>query len=365
MTRIIIDARELRTTTGRYVERLLHYLQEIDQENNYTILLKPKDMDGWTPTNKHFKKVACPYKEFTFAEQIPFLRQLNKLGADLVHFPMVQQPVAYRGKVVTTMNDFTTLRFRNPTKNHLIFTIKQRVYKRVNKIVARKSAALFTYTEFVKTDIARFAHINSRKITVTYCAADKITARTEPYPELIDKSFIMYIGRPLPHKNLGRLLEAFPLIKEQYPDLRLVLAGKKDELYKRYEKFVQKNHISDVIFTDFISEGQLRWLYQNAQAYVFPSLSEGFGLPGLEAMVHGCPVVSSNATCLPEVYGDAAVYFDPENVDDMATQISRVLASKKLRDNLVTKGKLQAAKYSWRRMAEQTLAVYNQVLEQN
>jgi glycosyltransferase involved in cell wall biosynthesis len=113
------------------------------------------------------------------------------------------------------------------------------------------------------------------------------------------------------------------------------------------------------VFTDFINEGELRWLYEHSAAYVFPSLSEGFGLPGLEAMIHGTPVVSSDATCLPEVYGDAAHYFDPRDVRDMAAKISDVLTDSKLRQDLIKKGTAQAAKYSWQRMAEQTLEIYS------
>jgi len=111
-----------------------------------------------------------------------------------------------------------------------------------------------------------------------------------------------------------------------------------------------------------VSEGELRWLYEHCAAYVFPSLSEGFGLPGLEAMQHGAPVVSSNATCLPEVYGDAAHYFDPLDVQAMADAINEVITDKDLRARLIAAGHTQAATYSWKRMAEQTLAVYKTAL---
>jgi len=116
--KIVIDARTLRTSTGRYIERLIHYLQKIDNKNNYVILLKPKDFDDWQPSNPRFKKVICPYKEYPFAEQIDFKKQLESLHPDLVHFAMVQQPVWYNASpVVTTMQDLTTVRFRNPDKN--------------------------------------------------------------------------------------------------------------------------------------------------------------------------------------------------------------------------------------------------------
>jgi len=364
MARIAIDARELRTSTGRYVERLLHYLQQIDTEHKYIVMLKPKDMDGWQPKNRKFTKVACRFKEFTFAEQIGLWRQLHKIKPDLVHFAMTQQPVLYRGKVVTTIHDLTTARFRNPSKNWLVFSIKQQVYKLVTIIVARKSKAIITPTEFVKDDVAKFARVNSRKITVTYEAADAIAAKPEPTAELEDKQFIMYVGRSGSHKNLSHLLEAFAKLQEQHPDLWLVLAGKRDLAYRKLKLSVLKKGIKNVLFTGFVNEGQLRWLYEHTVTYVFPSLSEGFGLPGLEAMAHGAPVVSSNATCLPEVYGEAAHYFDPLDVDNMTAAIGKVITNEEFRKKLVGNGKKQAGKYSWQKTAEQTLAVYKEVLSE-
>ncbi len=363
MSNIVIDARELRTTTGRYVERLLHYLQQIDTQNSYQVLLTPKDIDGWKPSNKNFKKIACRYREFSLGEQLGMWKQLHGLNADLVHFVMVQQPIGYQGKVVTTVQDLTTARFRNKAKNWLVFTIKQQVYKFVIYWTAHKSAALITSTEYVKEDVARYASVNSRKITVTLEAADEITDKSEAIDELIDKHFIMYVGRPQPHKNLERLVDAFALLRQTNPSLRLVLAGKKDVLYRRLEKYVKLRGLKNIIFTDFVSEGQLRWLYEHTAAYIFPSLSEGFGLPGLEAMIHGAPVVSSNATCLPEVYKDAAVYFDPTNVEEMASAISNVLGDERLRKHLIARGRTVASSYSWRRMAAQTLDVYKEVLQ--
>lgn len=359
---IVIDGRELRTTTGRYVERLLHYLQQIDEENTYTVLLKPKDMDGWQASNPRFTTVSCPHKEFTFDEQLGLLRQLNGLHADLVHFPMVQQPVLYRGPVVTTMNDLTTVRFSNPAKNPLVYWYKQRVYSWLNKRVARKSAAIITYSEFVRGDVVDFTGVNVDKFTVTNLAADPIPEPPQAVPGLEGKQYLLYVGRPTPHKNLGRLIDAFAELQKSHPDLLLVLAGRKDANYRLHEASVQQKGISGVVFTDFIEESQLRWLYENCSAYVFPSLSEGFGLPGLEAMLHGAPVASSNATCLPEIYGDAALYFDPTSIDDMKRAITEILNDESLRAALVQKGHERVQKYSWERMARQTLDVYRSVL---
>jgi glycosyltransferase involved in cell wall biosynthesis len=362
MSQIVIDARELRTSSGRYVERLLNYLGVVDKVNQYQVLLKPADFDEWT-AGKNFEKIACPHKEFTFAEQLALKQQVRGLKADLVHFTFPQQPIWYSGRTVTTIHDLTTVRFNNPDKNPLVFKLKQQVYKYVIKRSVRKAAAVITPSQFVKDDLVEFAGIPAEKITVTYEAADPITQKSEALAELKDAQFIMYVGRPTPHKNLERLIEAFAQLKAQHPDLVLVLAGKKDNNYQRIEKGVQQQGIANVYFTDFVSEGQLRWLYEHCAAYVFPSLSEGFGLPGLEAMQHGAPVVSSNATCLPEVYGEAAHYFDPRDTQAMADAINEVLTDKVLRQKLIEAGSEQVKKYSWQRMAEQTLAIYEQALK--
>jgi glycosyltransferase involved in cell wall biosynthesis len=363
--KIAIDAREWSTTTGRYISNLVRELEIIDSTNNYLVLLYPKDMDKYKPSSPCFSKVICPHKEFSLDEQIGFKKQLDKLNVDLAHFGMVQQPVLYHGKTVTTVNDLTTVRFKNPSKNSVVYWLKQQVYKWVNKRVAKKANALITYTQFVKKDFANYAGINPDKITVTPLAVEELSGL--PKPVLVEglegKQFIMYVGRPLPHKNLGRLIDAYAEIKKAHPDLYLVLAGKKDALYEAHERRVREKGITDVVFTGFISDAQLRWLYEHCRAYIFPSLSEGFGLPGLEAMAHGAPVVSSNATCLPEVYGDAAEYFDPTIIQSMVSAIDRVLTDEARRAGLIALGQKQAQKYSWRRTAEQTLAVYEQALK--
>lgn len=360
MSHIVIDARELRTSSGRYVERLLHYLQSVDTTNRYSVLLKPADIDGWTPSNPNFTTQATPYKEFTFGEQLGFRGQIKSLQADLVHFPFAHQPIWYSGRTVTTIQDLTTLRFDNPDKNALVFRIKQHVYAHVVKRVARKSSQLITPSGFVKDDIAEYAGVDPDGITVTYEAAEPIDEPAKAVAGLEGRKFIMYVGRPTPHKNLERLISAFQSLRAQHPNLHLVLAGKKDANYLDIE---QQSH-QNVVFTDFVSEGELRWLYENCSAYVFPSLSEGFGLPGLEAMVHGAPVVSSNATCLPEIYGSAAHYFDPLDVQAMADAINEVLTDKDLQKSLVEAGHVRVASYSWQRMAEQTLEVYRKALGQ-
>jgi glycosyltransferase involved in cell wall biosynthesis len=363
MRRIVIDARTLRATTGRYVERLLHYLQQIDHRHEYVVLLRPEDIADWNPVAANFSKHACRYTDFSFGEQLGFRRQLNALRADLVHFAMTQQPIAYRGRVVTTMHDLTTMRFPNPAKNRVVFASKQRVYRYVVKRVARRSDAVITPSRFVAEDVARYTGVPPSRFTVTYEAADQIAAAAEPLRGVADRRFLLYVGRPTPHKNLERLIEAFSLLHDQHPDLVLVLAGRKDANYERIECGALAAGVENLVFTGFVAEGQLRWLYERCEAYVFPSLSEGFGLPGLEAMRHGAPVLASAATCLPEIYGDAARYFDQLDVRGMAEAIGEVVRSEDLQADLVRRGHEQVEKYSWARTAEQTLEVYKKVLE--
>jgi glycosyltransferase involved in cell wall biosynthesis len=366
MKKIVIDARESGTSTGRYIDSLIKYLHEFNPPYELVLLAKNHRIDYLKKIAPKFKVIESNFKEFTFAEQLGLLKQIKELKPDLVHFGAIHQPVLYRGKSVTTVHDLTTARFRNPTKNWLIFTIKQNIYKCVIKRVAHNSTAIVTPTDYVKNDLASYAKISDRKITVTHEAAEDLSGKAEPIAGIAGKDFIIFNGRPLPHKNLYRVIEAYELLRQKYPQLLLVIAGRKDASFKSYLSFVRKLKLENsIVFTDYIPDSQLKWAFQNTKAYVYASLSEGFGLPGLEAMHYGAPLVSSNATCLPEVYGDAAHYFDPTNVNDMAEKIDEVLSSPKLQEELIEKGKKQVKKYSWRRMAEQTLDVYNEVLEKN
>ncbi|HVV25574.1 MAG TPA: glycosyltransferase family 1 protein [Candidatus Saccharimonadales bacterium] len=362
MKKIVIDARESGTSTGRYVDKLIEYLAKLQPAFEIVVLTKSHRLAALRELAPAFDIQAADFKEFTFAEQLGLKKRLNQLRPDLVHFSMTQQPIWYHHKKLTTIHDLTTARFHNPDKHVLTFFIKQLVYRHVIKSAARKSRVVFTPTEFVKDDVVKFTGVSPDKVMVTYEAADAISDKAEVVPGLVSKRFLLYVGRPTPHKNLERLIDAFRTLRQQHPELYLVLAGKKDRNYERIEDMVRTSAIKGVYFTDFVSEGRLRWLYEHCAAYVFPSLSEGFGLPGLEAMAHGAPVVSSNATCLPEVYGQAARYFDPTDTVSLADAINEVLSDKNLRRELTENGRKQVKKYSWRRMAEQTLAAYEKML---
>lgn len=360
---IIIDARMSGTSTGRYVDNLIKYLQIIDSRNTYTLLLKNHRLEAYQNMPPNFGAVECNIAEFTFAEQIKLAWQLHRLKPDLVHFPMVQQPLLYFGAVVTTIQDLTALRFKNPARNRFVSLVMQQAYWLVNYIAPRKSKHVIAISEYTKQDVMKTMHYSHpEKFTVTLESADYIEGASEPVQLLVNKDYITYVGRHQPHKNLERLIEAHHVLRKTHPDLLLAIVGKMDGLSEALIAKAQQRGYEGIVFTGFISDQQLEWLYEHTLCYVFPSLSEGFGLPGLEAMRHGAPVASSDATCLPEILGDGALYFDPNSVEDISEKISQVIDSQSTRQNLVKRGAQQVAKYSWQRMAEQTLSVYESVL---
>ena len=370
MKKIVIDARGFSTTTGRYARKLIEYLEEIEagkSDREYVVLLFPDEFEKYIPKNPRFSKLVADFAHYSFAEQIGLLFLLNKLKADLVHFTMPQQPVFYRGKTITTVHDLILIKTFPGNRNKAVYKLKQLIGGFVFRQIAKKSSAIITPTNFTKTDYLKFlarSNLATRldlvdKIKVTYESADAVTSKLAPYPALVDKEFIMYVGQQSNYKNLRRLMQSHQQLLKERPGLKLVLVGKLGEYGEQSKKWAEQQNFKNIVFTGFVeSDAQLAWLYKNVQAYVFPSLMEGFGLPALEAMAHGAPVVSSNATCLPEVYGDAAHYFDPEDISDMTRAISEVLTDKNLREDLIKKGAKQVKKYSWRRMAEQTLAIY-------
>ncbi len=362
MSHIAIDARIINSSTGTYVERLLHYLEKIDKVNQYTILVLAKDKDYWQPTNANFTVQVADFANYSLAEQIDFKVFLDRLSPDLVHFCMPQQPILYKGKHVTTFHDLTLIKTYNSDKNWLIFHIKQLVGRFVFKQVAKSSQHIITPTKFTRDELIKFAHVSESKITVTYEAADVFVDQLVKYDHPY-KDFILYVGQQSDYKNIRRLAEAHQRLLTKYPDLGLILVGNKNASALKNEKYFSDKDYKNITFTGFLPGSQRDWLYTNAVAYVFPSLMEGFGLPGLEAMGYGAPVASSNATCLPEVYGDAAAYFNPLDSCDIAKAIDLIISDPNYRQQLIDKGHRQVKKYSWSQMAKQTKSVYDDALK--
>lgn len=304
---------------------------------------------------------------YTLREQIQIPKIFEKCGLDLAHFPHFNVPLSYKGKFIVTIHDL--ILFRYPTKkastlSPFVYFLKKQVYYKVIRHAIEKSEKIIAVSEHTKKDILRHFAVLPQKIAITYEAVDAfepplhVASQTILEKYGIMKPFVLYVGNAYPHKNLERLVLAFKEVAKKHPGLNLVLAGKEDYFYKRLRKFVDSRKISDIIFTSHISEEHLSTIYREAKLYVFPSLYEGFGLPPLEAMARNIPVASSNATCLPEILGEAAYYFDSRGISETAEAIEKVLTDNPLRKKLISAGQAQVKKYSWEKMAKETLEIY-------
>lgn len=363
MSHIVIDARRINSSTGHYIERLVDNLQSIDKENSYTVIVLEKEMGFWRPTSKNFRVITTRADHYTFAEQLSFAWLLYRLKPDFVHFSMPQQPLLWFGKRVTTIHDTTLIRYENLDQNVVIYRIRKLIFTLLMRNVIARSRFIISPTDFVKNDLdAWTGRKYSAKFKRTYLSGDMIHANSERIDKLDGKKFIVYVGNAFPYKNVGRVVEAFAALKGNHPDLHLALAGKKEFFYEQIEQKTQKMGVRDAHILGYISDGEKRWLYQNAEAFVTASLSEGFCIPLLEAMYERCPVIASNISCLPEVAGDAAEYFDPLSVNEMAAAIERVISDEARRKELIELGYKQAAKYSWEQMAQQTYEIYRDIL---
>lgn len=361
--RIAIDARIISSSTGRYIEGLVLNLEKIDHDNEYLILVRKKDLGYYSPSKPNFTVIEADFPDYSFSEQLAFAQFLYSLQVDLVHFCMPQQPLVYTRPAITTVHDLNLLRITaNDDMGVVELRIKKIIFRILLWIVSHRSRKVIAPTNYTKQDLLRFSRIPKDKVIVTLEGADITDAEPQVYDELAGKEFIMYLGRAEPYKNNRLLIKAHQELLAKHPNLHLALVGKIDVFRTADCQWVEDNDYKNVVFTDFVSNEHAAWLYENCLAYVFPSSMEGFGLPGLEAMLYGAPVASSNATCLPEVYKDAAHYFDPSDFRDVVAKIDEVISNQQLRKDLKEKGKKVAASYSWRRMAKQTLAVYKEAL---
>jgi len=277
---------------------------------------------------------------------------------------MPQQPLLYIGKRVTTVHDLTLVRFENIDMNPFLYRLRKAIFTLMLRNVIWRSKAVLAPTEFVRSDILNFTSpSHTDKVVTTLEAGDPLAATSEPIEKLAGKQFIFFVGNAFPYKNLRRIVEAYIKLKMSRPELELVFAGKKDYFYEQLEGFAREQGAKDIHILGYISEGKKRWLFQNAQAYVVASLSEGFHIPGLEAMYEGCPVVSSNATCLPEVNGDAALYFDPTSTGELVKALTLITTDKAVREQQIARGHKRVKEFSWARMATETKAVYDKILK--
>lgn len=366
--KILIDARFLGTSTGigRYVSELVIGLEKIDKENKYYVLINHENENKYNPSNSNFEKIIVDIPWYGLKEQFEISKILNKIKPDLVHFPHFNIPFFCRYSFVVTIHDLILTRYpsqRATTLSPLKYFIKNLFYRIIINRAVKKSKKIITVSEFTKNDIVKYFRVNDSKIIVTYEGVSDTLIKNENNASSIleklniENKFLLYVGNAYPHKNLEFLINAF----SKYHDkgLKLVLVGHEDYFYKRLKQFAIDNDFKSVIFAGYVRDEDLSYLYQKCEAYVFPSLCEGFGLPPLEAMQNNAVVLSSNYSCLPEILKDCAIYFDPKNEEDFVDKLQIILNDQGLRNHLRTDTKQLLGVYSWEKMVEETLEVYN------
>ena len=366
--RIGIDARMLGSRNGglgRYVQELVTHLASLDDEHIYVLFLKKENIGLLDLPEDRFEKVLADIHWYGFAEQTAFPKIIKKAKVDLMHFPHWNVPLFYNKPFVVTIHDLLLLHYptrRASTLGPLKYWFKQFAYKCVLNHAAEKARHILVPTQFVASDVQNTLGVPAKKVSVTYEApmsADK-SEKDESILQRFDitKPYVLYVGVAYPHKNLEGLVKTWQRVEEKTDEYQLVLVGKKNYFYERLLETDTYNSCENIVYTDYVDDETLGSLYAGARAYAFPSLHEGFGLPPLEAMSRGIPVVSSNHTCLPEVLGDAALFIDPENHHQFADALLQVLEDDDIRHELMQNAKKQLSLFSWNRLAKQTQSIY-------
>lgn len=376
--RIGIDARffggEQSKGLGRYTQKLVEYLAQEDHDNEYVVFVQQDAYRTWSIVAKNVRPVLAPFHWYTVSEQVFMPLLIWRAKVDLMHFPHFNVPLLYRGRFIATIHDLIIIHFpteRATTLGPLLYKFKHIAGQLVMRHAVKNAKHVLTVSEFSKQDIAQYYHLSPDRITVTYEAAEPASTTCSPEHATeamrqygIEKPYLLYVGNAYPHKNLEVLLNTMKAIKDRDGHIpwNLVLVGRKDYFYSRLEHQAWAYDIDDhVVFPGFVSDADLPCLYQHADAYIFPSKYEGFGLPPLEAMMYGTPVIAANSSCLPEILGDAALYFDPDDISGIIKAVNSVRSDPAVRRALLAHGTAQVQRYSWHRMMEQTRAMYERM----
>jgi glycosyltransferase involved in cell wall biosynthesis len=355
--KILIDCREIQKNTTGIARFLLSFLKEIKSFNiEYEFLLlgnqytdfERKELDG-------YEKIVVEEKNTFYFDQVTISQVIKEQKIDLFFSPYYKFPVFAKVPVITSIFDVMYLvldEYKNDIKNIYRKNFIKLTYKKVKKVI--------TSSNFAKNEIIEVLNLPDEKIDVVYLSVDekfnpqpveKIKEIKEKYG--INKNYILYIGNAKPHKNLSRLLSSWQLINEKIKkDYILVLAGVG-------QKFCYKDE--NTLIIPFVSEEELAVLYTGATVFVFPSIYEGFGLPPLEAMACGCTVISSNTSSMPEVLGDACLYFNPYDVNEISKTILEILHSETLREKLQKKGFEKVKSYSLEKMVNSLIKIFESV----
>ena len=369
--RIAIDVRKLHDYgIGTYVRNLVWHLARLDRETEYVLLCRSGDRQFASALGENFRAVTQTAGAYSVSEQLRIPLQLWRERVDLFHAPHYTLPPLTPCRSVVTIHDCIHLMFPQYLPGRLAHT-----YARGALWAAtHRSSCVLTVSEASKRDILHFFDIPADKVTVIPNAIDERFWVAPPETEVtrvreryqLHAPFLLYVGNIKPHKNLERLIDAFYRIRHGgFQDLTLLIIGDEITRYAMLRRAVHRYQLHKYVrFLGFVSAETLAILYRLADAFVFPSLYEGFGLPPLEAMASGTPVVTSNVSSLPEVVGDAAVMIDPYDADAIADGIRRVLTDTDLRAQLVRRGVERARDYSWERSVGHVRRIYGDMAEQ-
>lgn len=373
---------------GRYISNLVKNIITLDTKNKYTLLVtkeKKKEISSLLPK---VEVIPTNARHYSLKEQSTVPLVLKKLKYDLLHFPHFNVPIltGFKKPLVLTIHDLIKDESRGletTTRHPAVYLIKYFGYKLTIWQALGKAKKIIVPSNWVKRRLVKKYKVSEDKIGVIYEGVDnkfkiqKAKGKTAHLHQgfgkqagqnlkllnkyRIKKPYFMYVGSAYPHKNLRSLIFAIKLLNQQLP-ANLVIVCSRDVFWQRLKKqVVQVKMEKYVNLAGFIPDEELKVLYNQATAFVTPSLMEGFGLPGIEAMASGCPVIASKKAALPEVYGQAAGYFNPENLDDIKDKMVKVLKlSADKRKEIIQKGIKQARKYSWQKCARETLKIYEE-----
>jgi glycosyltransferase involved in cell wall biosynthesis len=366
--RVAIDARKLHDFgIGTYIRNLLRHLARIDATSEYVLLCREPDLGVAATLGPNFRTVLEPSPNYSLREQVHVPWLLRRERPDVYHAPHYVLPTAVRCPAVVTIHDCIHLRFPEYLQNRAAY-----LYARASMwVAARQAAAILTVSEASKRDILHYCRVPPEKVVVVHNAIDErfwavpaaedVARVRERYQ--LTHGFVLYVGNIKHHKNLVRLIEAFDRVRRgPNEDLKLLIIGDQISKLPALRRAVHHHKLhKHVRFLGYIPDETLSVLYRLAAVFVFPSLYEGFGLPPLEAMACGAPVVTSNTSSLPEVAGDAAVLVDPYSVESIIEGMERVLNDQGLAAELRRRGPIRAREFSWERSVSKTHDLYEAV----
>jgi len=359
---------------GRYTKEVVDRVI-LDTANDYVVFLSLENFADFDVSKySNVKKVLVKGRWYSLKEQIELPWLIWRERINLMHFMHFNVPILTPTKFVATIHDLILTKFptlRATTLSPAFYWVKNWMYRLVIWLAVHRSEAVIAVSNFTKDDIEKQFSVKGDKVKMIYEGVTDAIKNVEKSKEdfgdkkillgyNIDKPYLLYVGNAYPHKNLEGLIRIFSKLGEKRPDLSLVLVGKMDYFYTQVKNFAdQEKNKAKIIFPGYVPDEDLAVFFRQAEVYVFASLYEGFGLPPLEAMAQDCPVISSDKACMPEVLGEAASYFNPENENEASEKILGLLNDENLQNSLILKGHNQIKKYSWNKCAEEILALYN------